>query len=132
MITYHKITQLLIKLNWKLLSRKSLSLLTRTIMGNLLLSVVGVASAFTVGGQLTGINGQVGIALNSTVNLSLSTNGAFTFDQNLNAGDSYLVAIVSKPTHQSCRLTNESGVISADVTNVGLQCSELPLLQESA
>ena len=82
---------------------------------------------YTVGGTLTGLPAGDTVTLqdNGSDNLTLSTNGTFTFPTALPTGHAYSVT-VSAPnggTPTTCTLTNGSGTISgANVTNVAVQC----------
>ena len=85
------------------------------------------ASAFTVGGTLTGLPAGDTVTLqdNGSDNLTLSTNGTFTFPTALPNGHAYSVTVsgTSGATVTTCTLTNGSGTISgANVTNVAVQC----------
>jgi hypothetical protein len=83
------------------------------------------ACAFTVGGTLTGLPAGDTVTLqdNGSDNLTLSTNGTFTFATALPNGHAYSVT-VSGTRGTPATLTNGSGTISgANVTNVAVQCS---------
>lgn len=82
-------------------------------------------TTFSVGGTVDGLNGTVVLKNNATDELSISTDGDFTFGTKLDDGDSYSVIISSNPTGQTCSLTNGSGSISgADVTDVTVTCTD--------
>ena len=86
-----------------------------------------VAGAYTVGGTLTGLPAGDTVTLqdNGSDNLTLSTNGTFTFPTALPNGYAYSVTVsgTSGGTPMICTLTNGSGTISgANVTNVAVQC----------
>jgi hypothetical protein len=89
------------------------------------------ASAFTVGGTLTGLPAGDTVTLhdNGSDNLTLSTNGAFTFPTALPNGQAYSVTVSrtsggSILTETINTLTNGSGTISgANVTNVAVLCT---------
>ena len=86
------------------------------------------ASAYTVGGALTGLatGDTVTLQDNGSDNLTLSTNGTFTFATTLPNGYAYSVTVsgTSGGTPINCTLTNGSGTISgANVTNVAVQCT---------
>ncbi len=83
---------------------------------------------FTVGGTITGITG-IGAAVvlqnNGGDNLSLTTNGSFTFSTPLANGAAYSVTILTQPFPGECTVVaNGSGTITdADVTNVSVACT---------
>jgi hypothetical protein len=90
-----------------------------------------VTSAFTVGGTLTGLPAGDTVTLqdNGSDNLTLSTNGTFTFPTALPNGQSYSVTVsgTSGRTPPNITLTSGSGTISgANVTNIAVQCSKCP------
>jgi len=79
---------------------------------------------YTVGGTLTGITGTVVLQNNSGDNLSLSSEGAFTFSTSLANGASYAVTVLTQPSGQACTVTNGTGSIDeANVTNVSVSCA---------
>jgi len=82
---------------------------------------------YTVGGTVSGLSGS-GLVLqnNGGDNLSISTNGSFTFPNSLSDGSSYSVSVQTQPgsPNQSCAVTNGSGSLSgANVTNVSISCT---------
>src|SRR5208282_6426556 len=88
------------------------------------------ASAYTVGGTLTGLPAGDTVTLqdNGSDNLTLSNNGTFTFPTALPNGQSYSVTVsgTSGGTETISTLMNGSGTISgANVTNVAVQCPPL-------
>lgn len=83
-------------------------------------------SQFRIGGSVAGLNGSVGLQLNGGGTLTVASNGAFTFDQQLNSGASYQVAISSQPAGQLCAVTAGSGTANADVSTIRVECNSLP------
>jgi hypothetical protein len=94
------------------------------------------ASAFTVGGTLTGLPAGDTVTLqdNGSDNLTLSNNGTFKFPTALPNGQSYSVTVsgITGDTSVSTAIdwppvtANCSGTISgANVTNVAVQCTRL-------
>lgn len=68
-----------------------------------------------------------GVQTSSVAQLSLSTNGAFTFGMPLNHGSAYTVSVFAQPSGQTCTLSNATGTVgSANVTNVGAVCATPP------
>jgi len=90
------------------------------------------ACAYSVGGTLTGLPAGDTVTLqdNGVDNLTLSTNGTFTFAAALPNGHTYSVTVsgTSGGTPTTCTVTaNGSGTISgANVTNVAVQCTSTP------
>ena len=81
--------------------------------------------ADTIGGNLTGLAAGTGVVLenNGGDNLSVATNGSFTFSQAIGQGAAYNVTILTQPLQQTCSVTNGSGTASANVTNVQVACA---------
>lgn len=80
------------------------------------------ASTFTVGGTIAGLTGTVTLQNNDGDTLVRTTNGAFTFATAVTSGSHYAVTVSSQPAGQICSVTQGSGTITADVTNVAIDC----------
>ncbi len=81
--------------------------------------------AFTVGGTLAGLASSQSVVLqnNGGNNLTLNTNGPFTFTSTFTQGSNYNVTVLTQPATQTCTVTNGSGVFGAsNVTNVVVSC----------
>jgi hypothetical protein len=93
------------------------------------------ALAFTVGGTLTGLPAGDTVTLqdNGSDNLTMSTNGTFTFPTALPNGHAYSVTVSGTSGGTSIQMViyppvtaNSSGTISgANVTNVAVQCTPI-------
>jgi len=83
---------------------------------------------YTVGGSVAGLTGTgLKLRLNGGADLPVSASGPFTFPDSLNSGASYAVTVGTQPTGQTCTVANGSGTIaSANVTNVTINCADLP------
>ncbi len=79
----------------------------------------------TIGGTVTGMTSTVVLRNNGGNDLSLSTNGGFTFTNTLAHGGTYNVTVATQPSGQECTVTNGSGTATANVTNVAVNCSTL-------
>lgn len=84
-------------------------------------------SDFTVGGTVRDLEGT-GLVLrnNGGDDLTIDTNGPFTFDTVLPTGASYNITIAEQPRdpRQACSIANASGVISGrNITDVVVRCS---------
>ena len=83
---------------------------------------------YSVGGNVTGLSGTVVLQDNGGDDLSVCTNGPFTFATRLADGSVYGVTVKSNPTGQSCTVSNGSGTVSgANVTSVTVACSDTSL-----
>ena len=82
---------------------------------------------YTVGGTVAGLNGELKLTNNGGDEISVTSDGSFTFPTALDDGSAYSVAITQTPATQTCSLTNGSGTLSgANVTNVEVTCADVP------
>ena len=88
-------------------------------------NVTCTTNTFTVGGAVTGLSGS-GLVLqnNGGDNLARAADGAFTFATAVNSGGNYSVSVLTQPSTpaQTCTATNNTGAITANVTNVTITC----------
>jgi len=88
------------------------------------IEVLCSTDTYSVGGNVSGLSGTVVLQNNGSDNLSISSNGSFTFNTELADGISYSVTVYSQPSGQTCTVTNGSGTISgSNVANVSVTCS---------
>jgi len=88
-------------------------------------SVTCATNAYTVGGTLSGLAGGQSVVLqnNGADNLTLNSNGSFTFATSVAEGSAYNVTVLTQPSIQTCTVTNGSGTMGgANVTNVSVSC----------
>ncbi len=79
---------------------------------------------YTVGGTISGLSGTAVLQDNGGDNLSVSSNGTFTFPTALLAGQTYSATVATNPSGQQCTVSNGSGTVgSANVTNIAVSCS---------
>lgn len=83
--------------------------------------------SFTIGGTVTGVDGT-GMVLqnNGGDDLSISEDGAFTFATAIGSGDDYEVTVLSGPGEQECAVSFGRGTVTADVTDVAVDCITTP------
>jgi uncharacterized repeat protein (TIGR01451 family) len=85
-----------------------------------------VTNEYTVGGTLSGLNGdQVVLQNNGGDNLVLTTNGSFVFSLQPD-GSSYSVSVLTQPVNpgQTCEVTNGAGTLAgANVIDVEVVCT---------
>jgi len=80
--------------------------------------------SYSIGGTLSGMTGTVVLLDNGGDNLTLSSNGAFTFATAVAQGTTYSVTVTNNPTGQTCSVVNGSGIVgSGNVTNVAVTCA---------
>lgn len=85
--------------------------------------VTCATNAYTVGGTVSGLSGTVVLQDNGGDNLTINSNGSFTFATPVAQGAPYSVTVLTQPTGQTCSVTNGSGTMGgANVTNVGVNC----------
>ena len=79
---------------------------------------------YTIGGTVAGMTGS-GLVLqnNGSDDLSITENGSFTFETELDDSTDYNVTIETYPAEQTCYVENGSGTVNgADITNVSVVC----------
>lgn len=90
------------------------------------LSVACTTDSFSIGGSATGVRGQVVLTNNDSDALTLTEDGAFTFDTALSDLSAYSVEIDSTPADLSCSLEHASGDLAGQpVTHIALTCVDL-------
>src|SRR5258708_4949344 len=92
------------------------------------IAIMGCTGKYGVGGTVTGLRGQ-GLVLedNSGNDLSVSSNGAFTFSKRLKNAGAYSVTVKTQPSNpaQTCTVQNGTGTINkANVTNIIVSCAQ--------
>lgn len=81
-------------------------------------------SSHTTGGTVSGLNGTVILQNNGTDNLSVSTDGPFTFSTPIMQGEPYAVTVLTQPSGQTCTVSQGSGTMGdTDVSNVAVNCA---------
>ncbi len=81
---------------------------------------------YSVGGTVFGLSGTVVLQNNGGDDLTITSDGAFTFDTTIADGSAYNVTVVTQPAGQICTVTDGTGTISgADVTNVAVTCTDI-------
>src|SRR5665647_1693308 len=101
----------------------------------LLLTACPQPAKYTIGGVVIGLNvsgvtDYVVLQDNGGDNLTVSTNGAFTFATTVtscgtfgsaNCG-AYNVTVLTQPLGQTCTVTNGSGKATGNISNVAVNC----------
>jgi len=84
-------------------------------------------NTFTVGGNVSGLSGSGLVLQNNGGNdLTITTNGAFTFANPIASGGPYNVTIKTQPSSpsQTCNVSGGSGTVgSANITSVVVNCA---------
>ena len=82
---------------------------------------------YTIGGSVSGLSGgSVVLQNNGGDNLTIGTNGGFTFATAVKQNTTYSVTVLSEPGGQNCTVTGGSGTASADVNTVQVTCADIP------
>jgi uncharacterized protein YkwD len=83
-----------------------------------------VSTSYTVGGNISGLNGAASLSLNGGPPQAVSSNGSFVFSSSLTGGATYAVTVVTAPSGETCAVSNGSGTVgAANVTNVTITCT---------
>ena len=79
---------------------------------------------YSIGGTISGLTGTVVMQINGGNDLSVSKDGPFQFPAAMASGASYQVSVLTPPTNQICTVSNASGTVTANVTDVDVICIE--------
>lgn len=89
-------------------------------------NVYCASTTYTLGGAITGIPSGESVTLSSGVqNSTFSGNGSFSFPTAYASGTVYNVSVVKQPDNAYCEISNASGTLNANVTNVAVTCHAL-------
>jgi len=80
-------------------------------------------NTYTVGGNVSLLNGSMVLQNNAADNHTVSVNGPFNFPTAVNHGNPYNVTILTQPSLQRCNVTNGTGSVTANVSNVAISCA---------
>ncbi len=79
---------------------------------------------YTLGGTITGLAAGQSVTLaDGNGQIQVFSTSLFQFDNELVYGDSYTVFIRHQPSGQTCEMTNGSGTITADVSDIIVTCT---------
>jgi hypothetical protein len=90
-------------------------------------SITCSAETYTVGGTLSGLasGAHVVLANSGQDPITLSADGAFTFDTPVAYNGAYAVTVTTQPSNATCTVSRGLGAgVVANVTNVSVTCSE--------
>jgi 6-phosphogluconolactonase (cycloisomerase 2 family)/environmental stress-induced protein Ves len=89
------------------------------------IAVTCTTNKYTIGGTVSGLAGT-GLVLqnNGGDNKTISLNGAFTFSTSIDYNSTYSVTVLAQPNTppQTCTVSNGSGTVAGNVTNVAIAC----------
>ncbi|MEQ0777839.1 beta-propeller fold lactonase family protein [Paraburkholderia tropica] len=102
-------------------SNGSASGVTANVSG---IPVVCSASAYTIGGSVTGLTGTLVLQNNGANPITITSNGNFAFTTPVAYGGSYNVTVGTQPANQNCTVNNGSANgITGAISNVSVQCT---------
>lgn len=78
---------------------------------------------YSLGGTVTGLNGTLQLRIEGGETLSVSANGPFTFQTKLPKGGTYAVSVIAPPRGFRCSITNGSGTVGGNVTDITAACT---------
>jgi hypothetical protein len=82
---------------------------------------------FSVGGTVAGLSGTVVLQESqSGDSIAVTSNGAFTFPEEVAQNGSYAVTVYKQPAGQNCTVAAGSGNATNDVTNIAVSCGNEP------
>jgi hypothetical protein len=94
-----------------------------TAIGNVSNISVDCLGLYTIGGTVSGLTGNGLVLQNNAGNdYVISADGGYVFSGTVLEGSAYNVSILSQPTGQLCSVSNDTGVVSGDVTNASVTC----------
>ena len=84
---------------------------------------------YVIGGSASGLAAGKNLVLqnNGGDDLRVLENGKFAFKKVVANGGSYAVTVLTQPEGQTCTVSNGSGKVSADVSNVAVACVTAPV-----
>ena len=80
-------------------------------------------SSFTVGGTVSGLSGTLVLQNNGGDDLTVSTDGPFTFATALMGGANYGITIAMQPSGATCTVSDGGGTVQDNVKSVLVECS---------
>ncbi len=86
--------------------------------------VVCSTNSYNVGGMVSGLTGTVVLQDNNADDLTLVSNGVFTFATQVADSSPFSVTVLTQPIGRSCSVASGTGLIaSADVATVAITCA---------
>lgn len=79
---------------------------------------------FTIGGLVTGLNGELVLENNDEDIIEIQSDGDFQFGDTVREGDPYNVTVSLQPIGQNCVVNDGRGIAEQDVTDVTVICTD--------
>ena len=92
---------------------------------NVKLDVVCTMNEYTVGVDVSGLNGEVNLKLNGGNTLTATSNGVATFTGTLASGSTYDVTVATEPASptQTCVVSGPTGTVVASNVSLAVTCT---------
>jgi len=87
------------------------------------IAVTCSTNTYSVGGDIIGLKGEVVLQNNGGDNSRVSTNGQFTFSSRIAHGNAYAVTVLTQPAGQTCAVTKDTGIATANITQIAITCT---------
>lgn len=89
------------------------------------IAVVCTTETYTIGGTVSGLEEGDTLELqnNTSDDLSLTADGTFTFDTEIEDSSTYAVTVLTQPTGKVCAVSDGTGTATANVTNISVVCT---------
>ena len=96
-----------------------------TITANVTITVACTSgsTSYSIGGMVSGLTGTLVLQDNGGDNLTITSNGSFTFLTKLAPGSTYLVTVLTQPSGETCSVAGGNGTANANVASVSVTCS---------
>ena len=84
---------------------------------------------YTIGGTVSGLNASGLVLIDGTNTVSISSGvTSFEFSSMKSTGGTYQVSIQSKPSTQTCSISNASGTVTTQsILNIAISCVNNPI-----
>ncbi len=97
---------------------------TGTAATNVVNVAVNCLPDVSVGGTVSGLNGGTVVLQNNNADdLTVSTEGSFTFARKIHDGGAYAVTVKTPPNGELCFVASGAGTAAGNVTSVAITCS---------
>ena len=98
----------------------------RTILSN---SILEAEKIYSIGGIISGLNASGLVLIDGTNTVSISSGvTSFEFSSKKSTGGTYQVSIQSKPSTQTCSISNASGTVTTQsISNIAISCVNNPI-----
>ena len=86
-------------------------------------SIVCSTITYSVGGVVSGLTGSLVLQNNGADNITLLSNGSFTFSTQIADSGGYMVSVLNHPTDQECLVTSGTGTVSGgNISTISIAC----------